>query len=109
MKSMTRSVDDHGLKYDALAFVCPGCREFGGTGLHLLPVNSSTKSSSWDWDGDLDRPTLNPSILTGRDSPRVCHSFLRGGVLEFLGDCAHSLANRLVELPDLPDWFVEER
>lgn len=113
MKAHLRTVDDHGVTYEALAFVCPGCVDAsGGSGLHILPVNSSTKSPSWTWDGNLDAPTLSPSILThtkpyvdGRPTG-VCHSFLRAGVFEFLHDCTHSLAGQHVPLPDLPDWFV---
>lgn len=106
---MIRTINDHGVKYDALAFVCPGCINMhGGSGLHLLPVNTSEKTPSWDWNGSLDNPTLNPSILTGKDSPNICHSFLLDGVFEFLSDCTHELAGQKVELPDLPDWFVEE-
>lgn len=109
MKSQIRKVNDHGVTYDCLAFVCPGCAEDrGGSGLHMLPVNTTEKSPSWDWDGNLDAPTLNPSILTGKDSPNICHSFLRVGRFEFLGDSTHSLAGKTVDLPDLPDWFTEE-
>lgn len=109
MKAMIRHVDDHEKKYDALAFVCPGCVKMnGGSGLHLLPVNTEVTSPAWTWDGDLEHPTLNPSILTGKGSPHICHSFLQNGVFEFLPDCTHELAGKKAELPDLPDWFVEE-
>ena len=108
MKAMIRNVDDHGTKYQALAFVCPGCLELGGgSGLHMLPVNSTEESPSWDWDGNLEAPTLSPSILTGKDDPaRRCHSFLKAGVFEFLGDCAHSLAGTSVPMVELPGWFT---
>lgn len=110
MKSMIRHVDDHGKKYDCLAFVCPGCIEMlGGSGLHILPVNTTVKQPSWYWDGNLEEPTLDPSILTGKGSNKICHSFLRAGVFEFLGDCNHSLANQKVPMPDLPEWFIKER
>ncbi len=109
MKSMLRQVDDHSLQYDCLMFVCPGCIEMaGGSGLHMLPVNSNVKKPQWEWDGNLIRPTLSPSILTGKSSPKVCHSFLREGIFEFLGDCAHSLAGQKVEIPDLPSWVIDE-
>lgn len=107
MKSKIIRAEDHGVHYEALAFVCPGCQEDGGTGLHILPINSSTKSPSWDFDGNTEAPTLSPSILTRGGASRVCHSFLKNGVFEFLGDCTHSLAGQHVPIPDLPDWFVE--
>jgi hypothetical protein len=75
----------------------------------MLPVNTTDKAPAWDWDGNLEKPTVSPSILTGKDSPNICHSFLRTGVFQFLGDCTHAYANQYIDLPDLPDWFIEER
>ncbi len=110
MKSMLRQVDDHGIQYNCLAFICPGYIEMvGGSGLHMLPVNSTVKKPQWEWDGDLIRPTLSPSILTGKGQPKICHGFLREGIFEFLGDCTHSLANQKIEIPDLPSWMTDEQ
>lgn len=112
MKTMLKQIDDHGTFYEALMFSCPGCSDTGITGLHLLPINSATHSPSWDWDGNLESPTLSPSILT-RTPPYVegkpsgiCHSYLRNGVFEFLPDSTHSLAGQQVPVPDLPEWAV---
>lgn len=105
MNSQLRRITDVSGKhlYDALAFLCPGCAEMGGSGLHLLPVTPNEGRASWQWDGNLEAPTVSPSILT-RYSEGVCHSFLRAGVFEFLGDCTHSLAGQKVPMPDLGDW-----
>jgi Family of unknown function (DUF6527) len=109
VKSQIRSIDDHGLHYEALAFVCPGCQSGDdSTGLHMLPVNSTAKSPAWTWDGNLEAPTLSPSILTHVGPESVCHSFLTAGVFSFLGDCTHPLAGQQVAMVDLPDWFVRE-
>lgn len=108
MKSKLVPVNDHGVHYDCLAFVCPGCDDTH-SGLHMLPVNTTEHSPSWDWDGNLEAPTLTPSILTKWMGTTVCHSFLRAGVFEFLGDCTHALAGQSVPIPDLPDWFIEEQ
>ena len=107
MKSVLHWVDDHGVRYQHLMFWCPGCEEDGRGGLHALPVNTDKKSPSWDWDGNLEAPTLSPSILTGAGSSKICHSFLRNGVFEFLSDCTHALAGQSVPMPDLPDWVTE--
>jgi hypothetical protein len=108
MKAMLRGVDDHGVTYDYLMFVCPGCKAMGGgSGLHMLPVNTQVKSPSWDWDGNLEAPTLSPSILTGKGSPNICHSFLEAGVFQFLNDSTHPLASQFVPIPDLPDWVSD--
>lgn len=108
MKSMLRMVDDHGVKYQVLVFVCPGCTEDYGSGLHILCVNTDVHSPSWTWDGNLEAPTLTPSILTRSGDNFVCHSYLKVGVFEFLSDCTHALANQQVSMPDLPDWVVNE-
>lgn len=107
MKASLRTVNDHGNVYTALMFVCPGCPR---TGVHLLPVNSPQVSPSWFWDGNLEAPTLDPSILSHIEpydpetgAPQgICHSYLRAGVFEFLSDCTHPLAGQRVPMPDLP-------
>lgn len=114
----------HEVRYERLAFWCPGCEQMdgGGSGLHLLPIGEQrlvvggVERATWTFDGNLDAPTLSPSILTrGRlldpggpaDGPtHRCHSFLRAGVFEYLDDCTHPLAGQFVELPELPDWCV---
>ena len=98
-----------------LQFECPGC----GC-CHGIPVDGSR---GWGWNGDVDSPTIMPSILTrftlwgprkvplehydgdGRDcvegAEGVCHSFVTDGRIQFLSDCNHTLAGQTV---DLPDW-----
>lgn len=111
MKARLRTVKDGDITYDALMFVCPGCIDGARPerenyfGIHLLPVNSEVKTPSWDWNGDLEKPTLKPSIKTQGYS--LCHSYLTDGVFEFLNDSTHSLAGQHVPMPDLPDWAVE--
>lgn len=91
---------------------CPGCRQ------------AHTIFDSWKFDGNLERPTFNPSVkITGkkivvdendrwaggwvRDAAGepvddCCHYFLHAGVLKFQGDSKHALAGKNVPLPDLP-------
>lgn len=106
MKTMLRQINDHDTIYQALMFVCPGCIDpkRGSTGLHVLTVNSTVKSPSWDYDGNAFSPTLSPSIQTRNGDGGVCHSFLKNGVFEFLSDCTHSLVGQKVPIPDLPEW-----
>lgn len=119
MKSQLITVNDHGKIYQALKFCCPGCvaeRRAAGweqyEGLHLLPVNAieDIGKPSWDFDGNLEQPTLSPSIITKSKigtKNTVCHSFLKQGVFQFLTDCTHPLANRHVAIPDLPEWAIK--
>lgn len=111
-KSMLRDVQYGELRYQALMFWCPGCEhldEEGGRhgGLHMLPVNTDIKAPVWTWDDNLEQPTLSPSILTKTDT-LVCHSFLKNGIFEFLGDCTHQYVNMKIPIPDLPEWVLDD-
>ncbi|MUO27414.1 MULTISPECIES: DUF6527 family protein [Rhizobium/Agrobacterium group] len=94
-----------------LGFMCPGCN-----GLHQVAVGHGP-GPRWQWNGDKDRPTFSPSILVTwkepsdnpdefddetKDIPKVCHSFVGSGKIQFLGDCTHALVGQTVEIPDLP-------
>lgn len=92
---------------DVLYVQCPGCKSLHGPcirrGVNERPV--------WEWNGDLEHPTLNPSILVtygGRSQDMRCHSYLRDGVWEFLSDSTHDLAGQHVPLPPLPGWVIVE-
>lgn len=62
-----------------------------------LPVQlhgSRADTSNWSWNGDVDMPTLKPSILIEADwgEERTyyrCHSFVNNGIVQFLSDCTH--------------------
>ena len=106
-KALLRTIQRKDKSYKALMFVCPGCVAGGPDGydgLHLLAVNSNVYRPSWDWDGNLERPTLSPSILTTGYSR--CHSFLKNGIFTFLGDSDHPLVGQEVEIPELPEWVL---
>ena len=57
----------------------------------------------WSWNGDTERPTLKPSILTKAEyragkPTLVCHTWVTDGKAIFLSDCTHRLANQTVDL-----------
>lgn len=63
----------------------------------------------WTFNGNEDKPTVTPSILTtwaGGYGPkhehRRCHLHLKDGMLKFLGDSTHHLKGKQVPLPDIP-------
>lgn len=118
MKTQIRTVNDHGIIYSALIFVCPGCvagaqaNGIDSEGIHMLPVNAppELQKPSWSWNGNEELPTLSPSILTrggsgGNDA--VCHCFLKDGVFQFLDDCTHPLVGQTIPIPDLPEWATK--
>jgi len=101
-----------------LAFWCPACDE-----AHQVRVGGRCE---WTWDGNETAPTFSPSVLVrsghyvdgkhpcwcdyNREHPSEpgatcgqCHSFVRGGNIEFLFDCTHKLAGQTVPLPPWPE------
>lgn len=83
-------------------FECPGCKCQHGVWTSSANGNHAT----WSFNGDVDKPTIAPSIKITYpvgDSiiPHVCHSFIKDGFIQFLGDCTHELANRTVPLPEV--------
>lgn len=74
-------------------FYCPGCKEYHGF------------NSAWTFDGDLEAPTVSPSLLTtmpGANEYR-CHAFIKNGKIEYLPDCSHDLKGQTVDMIDIPD------
>lgn len=101
--------DTEGRSRKVLHLACPACN------VHQVTVEQEPGMSGpvWEWDGNLEAPTVNPSILVswtyGEERlPRVCHSFLRGGRWQFLADCTHELAGQTADMKPLPDWLVAE-
>jgi hypothetical protein len=80
-------------KDDKFVFRCPGCN-----GIH------SITKEIWDFNDDLEKPTIKPSILSKFTpksegmSPKVCHSYVTDGKIRFLNDSTHDLAGKTVDL-----------
>ena len=75
----------------------------GPTGTLYIPVQiNGTRSGTgnWTWNGDIDKPTLRPSVLT-RGGDWVCHSWINDGEVVFLSDCTHDLKDTTVALLDV--------
>lgn len=84
---------------------CPGCRI-----AHHFNVGGAS-GPQWTFDGNVELPTFAPSMrsfqpaMAGRPEVTLCHYFLRAGVIEYLGDCAHALKGKSVTLPDFPENY----
>jgi hypothetical protein len=124
LSPILRDVEGNGLN-----FWCPGCN--GAHGIKHGP-------DGWSWNGDVLKPTFRPSVLvrTGHHASHwkagdscwctynaeeiakgqppapfdcaVCHSFVRDGMIQFLGDCTHKLAGQTVPLPAWPQRTESE-
>jgi hypothetical protein len=87
--------------------------------MHMVNTDTTDRphGPAWEFNNDFDAPTFSPSInVTGvrrmtegeyqrvmagekiEPTNRVCHSFVRDGHIQFLGDCTHALAGRTVAL-----------
>lgn len=73
----------------------------------ILPVilrGTRAGTGCWSWNGDTEKPTLKPSILSrggdiqGQPGSHVCHAFVNDGKVQFLGDCSHEFANQTLDL-----------
>lgn len=103
----------------AVGFWCPGCEQ-----MHVVTIAPHPKP--WGFNQNYDAPTFTPSVLvtsghyapghkgdcwctfkqrTGRDPDfrcECCHSFVKDGKIQFLGDSTHALAGQTVDLPFPP-------
>lgn len=74
-------------------FYCPGCK-----------TNHRIVTDKWTWNGDKDKPTFSPSILVtgyiGENQPVRCHSFVKEGKIQYLGDCEHHLKDKTIDMED---------
>jgi len=74
-------------------FWCPGCECAHGI------------NATWTFDGNLEQPTVSPSILARTGETR-CHSFVKNGQIRYLNDCSHELAGQTIDLVP-PPWEDE--
>lgn len=97
----------------SLTFYCDGC----ACG-HTIEIAGKNPARQWQWDGNREKPTISPSVLCWLEhradedeeekkyvDSRRCHSFIRGGMMEFLSDCGHKLAGTTVALHPMPEGY----
>ncbi len=98
------------------SFYCPGCEA-----RHTYWTSESGNGLQWNFNNDMDKPTFSPSLLNrwGKyvdpnfeepdtqeyGAPKggwsgICHLYLTDGYLQFLSDCTHELAGKIVPLPE---------
>ena len=76
-------------------FKCPACD------IHHGVLVMGTKEPVWQWDENVESPTITPSIRArsyDKKGETCCHLFITNGKIQFLGDCTHSLAGQTVNM-----------
>lgn len=102
-------------KTGRVAYYCPGCKT-----LVYLNVDNDGRPR-WMFDGNFDKPTITPSVLQKvgpwgecHDVPErigkvdICHTFVRNGQIEYLGDCTHELAGKNIPMVEIPERYLTE-
>ena len=90
-------------------FYCPACKE-----CHWVAVGPRSvwpKDVRWSFNGNLDKPTISPSLLVTHKRPdgeHRCHSFIRDGKIQYLGDCTHDMKGQTVEIPEFPEDHLDD-
>jgi len=91
-------------------FFCPGCGNHHG-------ISTTEPHPCWTWNGSVDKPTFNPSLLVKQgpkcdpvthlaipgEPDRVCHSFIRDGQIQYLNDCTHELAGKTIDMEEVEE------
>lgn len=112
MKAQPMYVTDTGYKYCSVEEAThvqihmPGPLPY-----RIIPVirrGTREGTNCWSWNGDVDKPTLKPSILSKGSSmvdgvvvDHVCHTWVNDGKVQFLSDCTHEFANQTIDLIDV--------
>lgn len=71
-------------------FMCPGCDSW------------HCPNDGWTFNGDVEKPTLSPSIKMTFHDGKICHSHVKDGKIIFCDDCtAHELSGKTMDLLDV--------
>lgn len=95
-------------------FYCPACK----CAHHIM--TGSGDGPRWEFDGNVECPTVSPSIrvrgtepITDDEHRRImggekitprdvcCHFFIKAGGIEYCGDCTHGMSGQRVEMKPL--------
>lgn len=93
-------------------FFCPGCEVH-----HAVWTTNETNGCVWNFNGNLELPTFQPSIKIsyptfheidengfgkeGTNYTHICHTFITDGKIQFLSDCTHKLAGQTIDMLDI--------
>lgn len=114
----------HAINVAGVQHVVPGWTDDEGEYHPERKIPNTLPAAGWSWNGSVDKPTFMPSVLVtgmqtvrdesgrwtggwkmgadGKPLPRVCHSFVTDGRIQYLGDCTHELAGQTVDMVPWP-------
>jgi hypothetical protein len=95
-----------GVVVQQLIYVCMGCNEVFGGGIQAVPVNTKAVWPSWEWDGNLLKPSLQPEIVVS-NGIHICRATLTEGIFKYHTDCTHSYSGHNGYAQPFPPWFRE--
>ena len=82
---LIRLVTD-GQKNVGWTFFRPGCQSG-----HYLDLR-------WKFNGDFDRPTFTPSLISNPDRPKRCHLTITDAQITYHGDSWHELKGKTISM-----------
>ena len=105
MRMKLKRIIDQNEAFKGWGHYCPACVDW-----HVYAVEQPfANGATWTFDGNMEKPTFHPSmkITTGfsKEETRICHYFLRNGILDYCNDSTHSFAGKKVDLPNFPEGF----
>lgn len=68
---------------EGYAFICRPCKSE-----HVFYTRTGNPNTEWEFNGDMDLPTFNPSLKNTRPG-MCCHLNLVNGILVYHSDCTH--------------------
>ena len=71
--------------------------------LPVITSGSRAESNAWTWNGDLEKPTLKPSVLTDHGNGKISHLWLNDGICQHLSDSTDGLAGKTLPLQALDE------
>jgi hypothetical protein len=77
-------------------YFCMGCGYEHAFGL-------ISEDGNHKFNGDLNNPTVSPSLVQGWVAGQRCHSYIKNGMIEYLSDCWHKLKGQTIELPEIEE------
>jgi len=95
IKKIEHIRDGNKYHHDQYEYMCLGC---GYT--HVFGLKG--EGGHHQFNMDLENPSVSPSLLQNfGGASKLCHSFITDGRIQYLSDCQHELAGKVIELPQV--------